>query len=214
MSISNQAPSARRTDLLDKAYGYVLDHGLSDMSLRPLASAIGSSPRVLLFLFESKDGLIRALLQRARRDELDLLAGLDPASPTEVARALWRWLADNRHRQLLALWSEAYGRSLIAPNGPWAQFAEQTVRHWLHVLAETQSPARRGSRAGESERTTVLALLRGAMLDLLATGDADRVTAAVGVSLDQIEAAASCPRRSADGSTCRAPRKPESLWNP
>ena len=37
----------------------------------------------------------------------------------------------------------------------------------------------RSTRAGAAERTLVLAVLRGAMLDLLATGDARRVTAAV-----------------------------------
>jgi AcrR family transcriptional regulator len=193
MSNSNQAPSARRTELLDKAYAYVLVHGLSDMSLRPLASAIGSSPRVLLYLFGSKDGLVRALLHRARRDEIELLSGLDPARATiqDAARALWSWLADDRHRQLLALWVEAYGRSLIAPDGPWAQFAEQTVQDWLRLLGETQSSARRGSRSAESQQTIVLALLRGAMLDLLATGDAERVGAAVNAAIDQIEAATS-----------------------
>lgn len=193
MSNSNQAPSARRTELLDKAYAYVLVHGLSDMSLRPLASAIGSSPRVLLYLFDSKDGLVRALLHRARREELELLSGLDPARATmqDAARALWSWLADDRHRQLLALWVEAYGRSLIAPDGPWAQFAEQTVQDWLRLLGETQSSARRGSRSAESQQTIVLALLRGAMLDLLATGDAERVGAAVNAAIDQIEAATS-----------------------
>jgi AcrR family transcriptional regulator len=43
----------------------VLEHGLGEMSLRPLASAIDSSPRVLLYLFGSKDGLVRALLAPA-----------------------------------------------------------------------------------------------------------------------------------------------------
>jgi AcrR family transcriptional regulator len=193
MSNSNQAPSARRTELLDKAYAYVLVHGLSDMSLRPLASAIGSSPRVLLYLFDSKDGLVRALLHRARREELELLSGLDPARATmqDAARALWSWLSDDRHRQLLALWVEAYGRSLIAPDGPWAQFAEQTVQDWMRLLGDPQSSARRGSRSAESQQTIVLALLRGAMLDLLATGDAERVGAAVNAAIDQIEAATS-----------------------
>jgi AcrR family transcriptional regulator len=193
MSNSNQAPSARRTELLDKAYAYVLVHGLSDMSLRPLASAIGSSPRVLLYLFDSKDGLVRALLHRARREELELLSGLDPARATiqDAARALWSWLADDRHRQLLALWVEAYGRSLIAPDGPWAQFAEQTVQDWMRLLGDPQSSARRGSRSAESQQTIVLALLRGAMLDLLATGDAERVSAAVNAAIDKIEAATS-----------------------
>ncbi len=66
-------PSARRGELLEAAYRYVLQHGLGEMSLRPLAAAIDSSPRVLLYLFDSKNGLVRALLERARAEELDLL---------------------------------------------------------------------------------------------------------------------------------------------
>ncbi len=65
--------SPRRKELLERAYQYALAHGLADLSLRPLAAAIGSSPRVLLFLFGSKDGLVRALLARARADELAFL---------------------------------------------------------------------------------------------------------------------------------------------
>ncbi|MFI1051477.1 TetR/AcrR family transcriptional regulator [Streptomyces griseoruber] len=60
----------RRRELLEAAYAYALRSGLGDLSLRPLAEAIGTSPRVLLYLFDSKDGLIRALLARARADEL------------------------------------------------------------------------------------------------------------------------------------------------
>ena len=61
--------SARKQELLEAAYQYVLGNGLADMSLRPLAKEIGSSPRVLLFLFGSKEGLVRALLTRAREEE-------------------------------------------------------------------------------------------------------------------------------------------------
>ena len=66
-------PSPRRAELLELAYGYALENGLAGVSLRPLATAVGSSPRVLLFLFGSKDGLVLALLARARADELRFL---------------------------------------------------------------------------------------------------------------------------------------------
>jgi len=52
---AGRAPSPRQDELLELAYRYVLAHGLADMSLRPLARAIGSSPRVLLYLYGSKD---------------------------------------------------------------------------------------------------------------------------------------------------------------
>lgn len=95
MTGEDATPSARQTELLEAAYRYALDHGLADLSLRPLAAAIGSSPRVLLYLFGSKDGLVRALLARARVDELDLLDQLhrpdeeNPAGLDAVAERVW-----------------------------------------------------------------------------------------------------------------------------
>ncbi len=213
-----RVPSARESELLERAYGYVLEHGLAGLSLRPLAAAIGSSPRVLLFLVGSKDGLVRALLARARAEELAFLdrarAGQTARSPAgarspggdhspagagsasgyhspdgagfagrsglaELVRLTWQWLAAPQHRPLLTLWAEAYARSLTEPDGPWAGFGRETVADWLALLAEAQPPARRDSAAGAAERALALSVLRGALLDLLATGDTGRLTGAV-----------------------------------
>jgi len=175
--------SPRRDELLDKAYRYVLEHGVGDLSLRPLAAAVHSSPRVLLFLFGSKAELIQALLGRAREDELELLAKLQAGSEAgnlvSVASKLWSWLAADEHRALLTLWVEGYARSLVDPHGPWGAFAQTTVNDWLDVLAGAQPPRARGGATGEAERTLLLAVLRGSLLDLLATGDVERTTNAV-----------------------------------
>lgn len=182
------APSARELQLLEAAYGYVLEHGLADMSLRPIAAAIGSSPRVLLYLFGSKDGLIRAILGRARQDELDKLGALRARAPGDrgddlavVTHEVWAWLQDREHRALLRLWVEVYARSLVDPAGPWGGFAEQTVHDWLGLLAEH---APDGTTA--AELTLLLAVLRGAMFDLLATGDVDRTAAAVDHAIERL----------------------------
>ena len=178
MPTTKEAPSAREQELLERAYAYSLTHGLGDLSLRPLATAIGSSPRVLLFLFDSKDGLIRALLARARADELDLLRRIQdqhdvPPGLDVVARELWTWMSAAERRPLMTFWVEAYGRSLVAPEGPWSDFARSTVDDWLELL-KTSAPDE-----PEARRTAVLAMLRGALLDLLATGDLNRTTAAL-----------------------------------
>jgi AcrR family transcriptional regulator len=188
---SGTSPSPRQVELLEAAYRWVLDHGLGEMSLRPLAAAVGSSPRVLLYLFGSKDGLVRALLARARTDELRLLHELETAGSSGdgvaarhltielVVERVWGWLAASRHRALLVLWAEAYARSLVEPDGPWSGFARDTVQDWLAVLARAQHEGHRDTPVGEAERTALLAVLRGALLDLLATGDQQRTTAAV-----------------------------------
>ena len=171
--------SARRDELLQAAYAYASEHGLADLSLRPLAAAIGSSPRVLLYLFGSKEGLIRALLQRSRAEELQLLAEIraETGGLAAVADRIWGWLAAEHRRGLLSLWLEGYARSLVEPAGPWADFARSTVDDWLELLASRQPDP--DSAAARNERTLVLAVLRGALIDLLATGDTDRVTRAV-----------------------------------
>ncbi len=194
MPATAPATSPRRHELLELAYAYVLEHGVSDLSLRPLAAAIGSSPRVLLFLFGSKAELVQALLARAREDELELLSRARAMSGAEgggllaVAADLWSWLSAEERRGLLTLWVEGYARSLTDPDGPWGGFAAATVADWLEVLtAAAEAPgagagagAGAGGRAvGEVEPTLVLAVLRGALLDLLATGQVERTTGAV-----------------------------------
>ena len=185
MTGAQPPPSARQAELLEAGYAYALTHGLADLSLRPLAAAIGSSPRVLMFLFGNKDGLVRALLARARADELAALEqlrapddGAPPGLPAACAE-IWSWLSNPAHRSLLTLWLEGYARSLVDPDGAWADFARDTVGDWLEVLALAQPADERSTPGGAERRTLALAVLRGALLDLLATGDRERTAAAV-----------------------------------
>jgi len=194
-------PSARRMELLEAAYRYALEHGLADLSLRPLAAAIGSSPRVLMFLFGNKDGLVRALLAKDRDDELAILERVRQATPGASAglapavEQVWAWLAVAEHRPLLTLWAEGYARSLVDPDGAWAGFARATVDDWLAALAACQPDSERDSEEGEVLRTLALAVLRGALLDLLATDDVDRVAAAIRHQLALLGPAPQSPRR-------------------
>jgi AcrR family transcriptional regulator len=190
MSTEPVVPSARKIELLEGAYAYVTAHGVSEVSLRPLAAAIGSSPRVLLFLFGSKDGLIRALLARARVEECEMLDRLRSEHPdtdlAEVVLRVWDWLSNPARRDLLSLWVECYTRSLVNPSGPWSDFACQTVADWLEVFAHYQPKSLRATAAAVAQRSAALALLRGALLDLLATGDQERTTAAIHHQLESL----------------------------
>jgi AcrR family transcriptional regulator len=178
-------PSPRREELLERSYEYVLAHGMAGLSLRPLAAAVGSSPRVLLFLFGSKHGLIRALPARARAEEVEAVERVQ-GDLVGTARATWEWLAAEEHRGLLRLWVESYAQSLVEPDGPWAGFARDTVRDWLELLARAQPARERRTPAGERRRTLALAVLRGGLLDLLATGEVTRITAAVDSALEAL----------------------------
>src|SRR5260370_38611063 len=57
---------ARPAQLLDAIVVYLVKHGVSELSLRPLAKAVRSSPRVLLYYFGSKEELVARALERMR----------------------------------------------------------------------------------------------------------------------------------------------------
>jgi AcrR family transcriptional regulator len=192
-STPSNADSARKRELLDAAYAWVLEHGWAGLSLRPLAEAIGSSAGVLLYLFGSKDGLIQALLRRSRAEQVAVLDGLRRSEPkpdlADVTARVWGWLSAPEHRSLLRLWLEAYSRSVGAAAGPWQGFAAQTVADWDSLLAAHQPARRRSTAKGIAERSLVLAVLRGALLDLLATGDEARVGRSVALHVGALRAA-------------------------
>ena len=92
---------------------------------------------------------------------------------------MWDWLRRPEHRPALVLWTESYAAALHDPGGPWGDFAQTTVTDWLDILGAAQPRSVRDTAPGRAQRTAVLAVLRGAFLDLIATGDANRVDRAV-----------------------------------
>ena len=173
--------SSRRAELFDASYAYVLDHGLHGLSLRPLAAAIGTSPRVLLYLFGSKDGLLRELLDRARREHITrMISTLKSANPDgefeEWVDHLWTWLSAPEQRAMVRLTYEAFMLSLGHEPGPWTGFAAQSAQYWLNLLIDVQDHIPKA--VAEARATRVLATMRGLLIDVLANGDNERIAAA------------------------------------
>lgn len=168
-------PDSRRSQLLTAAYDYVLEHGLSDMSLRPLAKATGTSPRVLLYLFGSKDELVREILAKGREEQLRLVAGVAAAGGgfEEVVARVWAYVSAPEQRATIRLFFEAYVASLRSEPGPWRDFARRSVHDWLTLLIDAQPGVPR--QEAEARATRTLAQLRGLLLDLLACDEPDRL---------------------------------------
>jgi AcrR family transcriptional regulator len=179
--------SPRREELLQAAVAYAGAHGLSQLSLRPLAAAVGSSPRVLLYLFGSKDGLIRAVLDTARAQQRDLVTAALAEDPTDLpglVRRLWAWLAADEQRDVTRLFFDAFTRSLTAADcGPWTDFARTSVDDWQDMLRQAAVGAGRDEQSATAHATLYLAVLRGLLLDLHATGDRPRLDAALNALL-------------------------------
>jgi AcrR family transcriptional regulator len=165
---------------LAAAADYVLEHGLAGLSLRPLASALGTSTRMLLYDFTSKEELIMAVLAEVRRREAGMLAehaSLSGASGPELVRAVWDWASHADRAPFMRLFFEVYIQAMAHP-GDRSPRGQAMVTEWLDQFGAALG----GSPAGAADpapATMVIAVLRGLLLDRLSTGDEERTNRAL-----------------------------------
>jgi AcrR family transcriptional regulator len=158
-----------RDRLLDACTDHALAHGLPDR-LEPLTRATGASARVLIYHFGTRDALLRAVLEQARRRQRDLYGDLLAARPgepyTETLLRLWHSMTGPAGRPYLRMFSSLRES---AEQQLWPDFRRVATTDWLE-------PLRDGMRSlGRPELATlVLAVIRGLLMDLDATGDTVR----------------------------------------
>ncbi len=164
----------RRAKTLAAATDYVLEHGLAGLSLRPLASALGTSARMLLYDFASKEELIMEVLVEVRRRESGLLAEhlvmTDP-SQADLVRVVWDWISSDERAAFLRLFFEVYVDAMTRPE-PYADRGRAMVTEWLDQLDMALLALPPGRT--DSSPTLMIAVIRGLLLDRLSTGDKER----------------------------------------
>jgi AcrR family transcriptional regulator len=183
MPVENRSDvgNASRARLLNAAIGYAQDHGISDVSLREIARGVGSSHRMLIYHFGSKEGLLVAVVQAMEAAQVDALAKLAAApdpGPADAIKLMWKRLADPSLAPFERLFFEVYGQALQGRPGTVElldgiidSFVGPGTEYWRrHGL--TPAKARAQARLG-------LAVIRGLLLDLLATKDRRGVDAAL-----------------------------------
>src|SRR5437879_10731089 len=107
--MSRPVDEQHRSALLERIVDYVHAHGVSELSLRPLAKAVKSSPRVLLYYFKSKEDLIVEVIARARERQRTLFervkANAD-AGAVDVCRAIWAIMSSSKAEPAFRLFFE------------------------------------------------------------------------------------------------------------
>lgn len=178
--MSRTPDEARRALLLDRAVEYVSRHGLAELSLRPLAKAVGSSPRVLLHYFESKENLVVEIIRRGRAKQRAMMAELKftDLAPREIARRLWREWSKPEWEPLTRLSFEVYALAL-QDRSRFPGFLEDSVNEWLAGLAACTALPGYSRQQSRALGTLLIAGFRGFLLDLFATRDRARIDRAV-----------------------------------
>jgi AcrR family transcriptional regulator len=179
-----------KATLIERAVDYFCKHGLSDISLRELATGIGTSHRMLIYHFGSKEELLVEVAQQTEGRQRRALEGLFESSErsiTEVARIFWRRLRSAELASLERLFFELYGQGL--QGRPFAlRFLDGIVDSWVDWLAPALVATGLDHQTARAEARLGLAVVRGLLLDVLATGDEEEVDAAFELHIAALEA--------------------------
>ena len=145
--------------LLEAAIAHIASRGVSDLSLRELAAAIGTSHRMLIHHFGGRDGLwvevIRAVEERQRAAFAEVVP--EPGmSVGDVMRQWWRHISDPSLWPNERLFFELYGQALQGRPGA-VELLDGIVDAWIEPAAASfdglRAGARGGARAGAAGRS-------------------------------------------------------------
>lgn len=169
----------RRRELLDALVTEFAKTGIGDRSLREIAAAVGTSHRMLLHHFASRDELLLAIVEDVERRQMALLGELPP-EPEKAIAAMWANLRRPELRPFERLFFECYVRGAQGEQ-PFARMLPGAVDAWLAraVVSTGSAPDPALTRLG-------LAVARGLLLDLVATEDLDGVDAAANAFADLV----------------------------
>ncbi len=158
----------RKRQLLDDVVDYAAANGIASLSLRPLATALGTQAPVLQHHFGSKEQLL-AQIVNSTRDRVRSLGRDAEAGQTRAGlNAVWEWASDPEQFDIIRLFFETYALALRTPER-YQEFLQHVVQDWLdEPLAAVD----------EISATIANATINGLLLDLLATGDRKRVNEA------------------------------------
>jgi AcrR family transcriptional regulator len=162
-----------RERLLEAAIAYVSEHGVADVSLRQLAADIGTSHRMLIYHFGSKEGLLVEVVRAVEARERALLASFpfdSPPSSAETMRLMWKHISDPAVWPNERLFFEVYGQALQG-RSPEVSVLDGIVDDWLEPITAMRRAQGVPARVARAQARLDLAVTRGLLLDLLATGD-------------------------------------------
>jgi len=156
----------RREDLAVAATDYVLEHGLIGLSLRPLADALGTSDRMLLYHFGSKDDLVATILRTSNDRSISRIRAM-PASPgiRQAVLDLWQVTTSSAIVACSRLYVEVAALGLFGTE-PYAAVVCDLNAEWMGALSAHLVASGVDQAGAERVASLVDATIMGLILDM------------------------------------------------
>jgi AcrR family transcriptional regulator len=168
---------SRKQELLDALIAYLQRHGLADLSLRPMAAATGTSARLLIFHFRSKERLLAEVLEEMQARLQRSFVQMSEQSGEirgPMLRVFWDWALKPENFAYLKL---LYQLHILAAQAPktYGRYLKGNSTNWLELIQAAMPPERRDPVLV----TLIVAVFDGLFIELMSTGDRRRTTQAI-----------------------------------
>jgi AcrR family transcriptional regulator len=169
--------TTRKDELTAALVDYLLAHGLSELSLRPLAAELGTSARLLIYHYGSKEGLLAAAMQAMHahlRNSLKALAQAKATAGAKPLRRFWDWALAPKNLPYLKL---LYELQVLSARHPaiYGPLLQEAAADWLEEVMRIMPDGERDAATA----SLPIAVFDGLFLELMITGDKQRTTRAL-----------------------------------
>jgi AcrR family transcriptional regulator len=159
----------------------MLEHGVADLSLRPLAAQVGSKARLLIYHFGTREALVASAMVVVRERVQQAFAAMvelgEARTPAKIMRAFWHWATSRQHERYLRLFFEVHGLALQKP-AEYGRYLEGAVTSWVEMMAAVL-PAESPKAQRRALATLAVSTVLGLLLDYLSSGDKKRTSDAL-----------------------------------
>jgi AcrR family transcriptional regulator len=172
----------RRDEVLAAAVEYVLDHGVAELTLRPMAKELGLTHATLLRHFGTKEQLVSEVIDKIRADLLEELVHsggeLTGKPADQLMWTTWQRLCALRERRQFVLLFEVVAIQVRHPER-FGHLASSLIDDFLGPIEAALGAYGLTRTQARNVATGFLAQVRGLQLDLAVSGDQRRVDAAM-----------------------------------
>ncbi|WP_326607859.1 TetR/AcrR family transcriptional regulator [Streptomyces sp. NBC_01799] len=188
------ADPAKRADLLRRVRSYVLRNGLASLSLRPLARELGTSDRMLIYYFGTKERMVAEALSLDDRRPLLSFRGVrnsadapeDAAGLRCLLEELWEEFHSPDRQAVMPLQFELMTASVLHPDR-YGPLMRDLIAEWTDLFTPLFVRLGMSDERARNEATLVVDAILGLLYGSLADGDWDRAAAAFHTLLDRLE---------------------------
>jgi AcrR family transcriptional regulator len=179
-----------REQLLARVMAFAAGEGIAGKSLREIALGVGSSHRMLLYHFGSREGLLAAIVAAIEAQQRVVMVSItqQARTPREVMLGLWEQLTRPELLPFVRLFFEVFG--LVAQGAPGTEgLRESLTGPWLTDAGAVAEQL--GLPADQSGLRLAIAVTRGLLLDVVAGAPLADVDAAYRQFVDLYDRATS-----------------------